>query len=243
MSQNAAQSIPSGMSTKVGAVNNSAGYGVGTTTLTVDTFSGAVTTGSYVQIAGDDFPQRITGHTETTGATTQIVISPGLKNAVADNAVCTAYTPGAVNNSGGYAVGWGKPIVYDTWAVDPQVGMVVAFNTATPVYTVIQVDTGAKTILLDRPLEAAIADNDLISQMPPGQMNFAFLRNALGMVIRPLALPPAETGVRGAVANYNGLAMRAVLTYDGNAQATLVTLDMLWGIKVFDTALGAVLLG
>jgi hypothetical protein len=241
MCQNASQ-VSTGNTTKAGAVNNTAGYPIGTTTITVDGFTGAVTTGGWVTFAGDDTPQRITAHTETTGNTTQIVISPGLYVGIADNAVVTAYTPGAVNNASGYAAGWVKEITVDGFTVAPKVGQLVTFGTATDVYSIIQVN-GTTGITLDRPLDAAIVDDAVVGIGPPGQANFSFLRNAMGMVIRPLALPPAPTGVNGSVINANNLSMRAVLTYDGNAQGTLVTLDMLWGVKVFDTALGAVLFG
>jgi hypothetical protein len=60
-------------------------------------------------------------------------------------------------------------------------------------------------------------------------------------VTRPLALPRAGTGVRSAVASYNGLSIRATMGYNMTKQATQVTLDLLAGVKTLDTNLGAVM--
>jgi hypothetical protein len=40
-----------------------------------------------------------------------------------------------------------------------------------------------------------------------------------------------------------GLSMRATITYNGEKQGTLVTLDMLLGVAILDTNLGAVMFG
>ena len=174
-----------------------------------------------------------------------ITTSQALKTAVVDDAVVTVWGVGAVNLSGGYATGYAKPIVYDTFTQDPQVGQGVTFNTSTILYGVIQVDTIGKTILLDRPLEEVngIANNDAINLLPSGSYNLGFHRNALTLVTRPLALPMPGTGARAGVANFGGLSMRVTMTYDGNKQGTLVTLDTLLGVKVLDQKLGAILLG
>ncbi|KKM98411.1 hypothetical protein LCGC14_1158160, partial [marine sediment metagenome] len=63
------------------------------------------------------------------------------------------------------------------------------------------------------------------------------------LVTRPLAAPAAGTGALSFVANFNGLSMRIVITYDGTKQGHLVTCDLLCGVKVLDTRLGAVMLG
>lgn len=235
-------SVSAGNSTLAGAINNASGYAIGATVLTVDSFTGAVATGNYISIAGDASPQRITAHTETLGNTTSITIAPGLRTAVVDNAVVTSYTSGAVNFSGGYAAAYASNIVYDTFTVDPQVGHLLSFGTAAPIYSVIQVNTTAKTILLDRPLDLAIADNAIINLGPPGDYSFAFHRNALALVCRPLAPPREGVGARSAVINAGGLSMRSTISYNGTKQGLLVTLDMLLGVAVLDTHLGAVML-
>lgn len=81
---------------QVGAVNNGGGYSAGASTMTVDGFSAAVTTGDIVTIAGSKASgtnrltrHKITAHTESTGATTSITFTPALSANVADNAVIT----------------------------------------------------------------------------------------------------------------------------------------------------------
>lgn len=225
--------------TVVGAVNQ-ASAAKGATTLTVDGFAAAISAGSWFTVAGDDSPQRVVS--TVGGATpTSITFTPGLRLGVLDNAAVTVYTPGAVNFSGGYAKGWPLGITVSGFAVAPKVGQMVSFGTAADVYSIIDV-TGTTEIVLDRPLDAAINDTDKVGVGPAGEYNFAFLRNALAMVVRPLALPRAGTGANGALVNLNGLSMRAVLTYNGEKQGTLVTLDMLLGFQVLDDNLGGVLL-
>lgn len=241
MCQNAS-SIAAGNTAKTGAVNLSAGYAVGTTVLTVNTFTNAVATSSWCFIDGDDTPQQITAHTETLSATTSITISPGLRKAVVNTAAITVLTPGAVNFSAGYAAGWSKEIVVNTFSVAPQVGQSVTFAAQTAKYTIIQVNA-LIGITLDRPLDAAIANSDAVNILPRGEYNFAFHRNALALVCRPLAQPRPGIGATSAVVNLNGLSVRATISYNGTKQGTLVTLDCLLGVAILDTNLGGVLLG
>lgn len=242
MAQNQPYSLAASTDRVTGAINNAAGYAVGAKTFTVDALSAAITVGTWVSIAGDNTPLQVAS--SVGGATpTSITVLQGLQTAVADNAVVTLWAVGKVNNAAGYASGWAKEIIYDTFTLDPQVGQGVSFGTAATLYGVIAVDTVGKTILLDRPLEAALADNDNINVLPAGSYNFAFHRNAVALVTRPLALPMQGTGARAGVASYNGLSMRVVMTYDGNKQGTLVTVDTLCGVKVLDGNLGSVMLG
>lgn len=239
--------VATGNTTVTGAVNNSGGYAAGTTTMTVDGLSAALPVNSWFTVAGDMTPQRIIS--STGGATpTAVVFWPGLKYAVADDAVITRYVPGQINNSGGYAAGYSKEITVDTFSVAPRVGQFVSFGVSTsstfatnPYYTVIQVN-GTTGITLDRPLDVAVSDDDKVNIGPAGHYNFAFHRNAIALVVRPLALPPAGTGARAANINHKGLGIRAVITYDGQAQGTRVTLDLLCGVCVLDNLLGGVFL-
>lgn len=85
-----------GTGAKVGAVNNASGYAAAATTMTVDGFSAAVTTGDYFTVVGSKATgtnvltrHKITAHTETSSATTSITFTPGLSASVLDNAVIT----------------------------------------------------------------------------------------------------------------------------------------------------------
>lgn len=239
--------------TSAGAVNNSGGYAAGTTALVVDGITGEIGANTWLTIAGDTTPQRVVSHTETTGNTTGLVLYPGLNAAVADNAVITFITPGAVNLSGGYAAGFvasstGAGIKYDTTSSNlPKVGQFVTFGTSAsnsptvnPVYTIVRVN--GDEIHLDRPLIVGIANDDKINFGPGGGYNLAFHKNAIAFVNRPLAQPMSGTGVRTAVRSYQDVALRASISYDASLQEHRVTLDMLYGVQVMDTSLGGVLL-
>lgn len=247
MCQNA-MSVPTGNSVTTGAVNNASGYPAGyskSSNIAVDLITGAVTTGTWLTIAGDNTPYRVAAHTETLGNTTAIKLDRNLQYPIVDDAVITFYTPGAVNFASGYPVGYAKEITVDNFTVAPVIGQPVTFgNGGEPadLYTIVGVN-GLTGITLDRPLEFAISDDDAVNIGPAGDYNFAFHRNAFALVCRPLAQPRPGTGALSAVVNYNDLSMRATITYQGKDQGHLVTLDMLLGVAILDQNLGAVLLG
>src|SRR5436190_5465569 len=88
MSQNMAGVVsnPTTLPVTIGAVNNAGGYAKGTTTMTVDGLSAAVTAGQWFTVAGDDTPQQIVS--SVGGATpTSLTFYPGLRSAVANDAV------------------------------------------------------------------------------------------------------------------------------------------------------------
>lgn len=233
------QNVPSVISAAVvvsGAINNAAGYPAGTTVLTVDGFSAAITTGSWITING--LPYRVTA---TSGGATPvgITIAGGLLAAVLDNDVVKSNNASLVNFGAGYAAAWYKPIVYDT--VTPIRGGQLVSDGAN-YYSAID-GTDATNLVTDRPLAAALADNAVLGLGPTGEYGLAFHRNAIAFVTRPLATPRKGTGALSSVANYNGLGLRVTITYDGKAQGHRVTLDMLCGVKTLDTNLGCVILG
>lgn len=239
-----APTISSGNTTSAGAINNGAGYGIGTTVLTVDGITGAIAVGTWLTIAGEMYPHRVSAKTDTLGNTTSITLETGLKKAVADDAVITFYTPGAVNNAAGYAAGWAKEITIDGFTVAPQVGQIVTFGTnlAHGKYTIVDTN-GLVGITLDRPLAEALVDDQSVNIGPAGSYNLAFHRDAIALVVRPLALPRPSKGVEAGVENFGGLSIRVVISYDAERQGSLVTVDMLAGIAVLDDDLGGVLLG
>lgn len=237
-------SVPTGGTVVTGAINNASGYGVGVKTFTVDLLSASIANGTFFTVGGDMVPMRVVS-TVGSGTPTSITADRGLKHAVVDDAAITLYTPGTVNLSAGYAKGWAKEIVITPPTVLPVVGQLIAFtdNTHTDQYTIVSVNSGATQILLDRPLEAAIANSDSVFVGPPGDYNIAFHKNCLALVVRPLAPPRAGVGALSAVVNHNGFSMRATVTYDGNKQGHLVTLDMLFGVAILDSLLAAPVYG
>lgn len=208
---------------------------------------GEIVQGQYFTCVGDMTPLRASAVSAGTASYTVTTTRPTLR-AIADGAVLQPYAQGAV--VGAVASGYVKEISVDGTGV-PHVGQLVSFNNTgggairTPEYMICQVtdNTTYYDILLDRPLETALADNDVVNYGPNGEYNFAFHRNAVALVNRPLALPMDGTGARAAVASYNDMSMRVVITYDGLNQGHRVTLDGLFGVAVLDKNLGGVLLG
>lgn len=217
---------------------------VGALTLATDGWAAAtdIVAGDWIIVNG--MPNRVESVSGTWASVSTVMtltLKYGLTNGAADNAVVVAYKKVLVNNSGGYAIGWNKAIAYDGTGTgyEPQVGQSVQIGSA--VYTVIDKPTSV-TLLLDRSLEAAVADDAAIQPLPHGSYNFAFHRNALTVAVRPLPPVPAGTGARSATINYNDLTVRATMGYDMTTQNMIVTLDFLMGVQVLDTNLGALLL-
>lgn len=223
-------------------VNNASGYAAGTTTMAIDTGTTAFTANMWFTVAGDGIPHRVI--TGGASSVTTLVFTPPLQSAVANNAIITNYTPGAVNFGGGYAAGYNKEITVNGFTVAPAVGQLVSFGAVgtNAVYTIIDVN-GLIGITLDRSLEASIANTAAVNISPAGEYNFAFHKNAIALVTRPMELPRQGIGAAAANVNYNGLSVRVVLTYDGLMQGTRVTLDILAGVKTLDSNLGALMIG
>jgi hypothetical protein len=218
-----------------GAINNSGGYAAGSTALTVDGFSAAISNGSYVTIAGDDRPRRVSATTGA-GTPTVITLTEGLDFAVANDAVVTVYTPGALTAT--YASGYVRKLAVS--GTTPTVGQLVAFGTATAVYAVIAVESGYITV--DRPLDSGVSSGDKCCYGPAGDYSLFANRNAIALVSRPLSPVPSELGVRSGVINANGVSIRATVAYNSTKQGTQVTLDSLFGVKVLNANLGIPLL-
>jgi len=239
-----APSIAAGNTTEAGAINNVGGYAAGDTALTVDTFTSPVADleGGWVTIAGDMTPQKITGGADTAGAMTTMNIWPGLQSAVIDTAVITAYVPGDINLLAGYSANWSEEMVIDGFTVAPKNGQLISTLAASTgkLYGALETPTTTE-ILLDRPLEVALANDARIGVGPAGEYGFAFNKNAIAFVNRPLASPNPGTGVRSYVANLNGFSVRVTMSYDGKGRGTLVVIDMLCGVKVLNEDLGALL--
>ena len=227
------------------------------TTLYLDS-TAAVSVGDMITVAGDMVPQRVTASTDTSVTGSDVVtITPGLRDAVAVDAAVNSYLAGAVDvasdeDYSSYAVNHYDYIRIGGFTAGklPQVGQQIYLaGTVGYTYTIIDIDTPTYNsttdvaVLLDRPLDELISGTAVASLYPSGNYGFAFHRNALAFVSRPLAAPRAGTGALSAVANYNDVGIRIVITYDGVRQGHLVTVDLLCGVKVLDTNLGAVLLG
>lgn len=241
--QNMASVGDADKTSSVALINLAAGYAAGTTTFVTDTGAAAIANNTFITIDGDNTPLRVVSTTGGATPTAITVAAPGLRAAVANNAIVTKFIPGTT--AAAYGVGYSKELTYAGFTIEPQVGQMVTFglDPTSPVYVVIDVDTDNNTITLDRPLTVAVANGGACNLGPSGNYNFAFHRDAIALVTRPLAAPKAGTGALSAVINYNGFSIRATITYDGNKQGHLITLDLIFGIAILEEELGAVLLG
>jgi len=216
----------------------------------VDISSYVAVAGEFIILAGNDQPTWATAVADSMGDTTAVTLNEALKYAVANGAAITAYSPGAADGAS-YTAGYSKEIVIDGMAANKNLikGQLLAFGSTTGTrhtYTVVEVVSSTSTsttVLLDRPLDSAVADNAAAFPGPAGALNPAFTRNCVAMVSRPLALPQAGEGARSFVANFNDISVRATMQYDIDTQGTKVVLDLLYGVAVLDSNLGTVLLG
>ena len=219
--------------------------------LTCTTDGSVIDAGQYFTLENDEQPLRCTvvsGAAVTFNRPLRVAVPAATSNLI-------EYIQGAVDLTGHagvttYPIGYAKQIRVDGVG-DPHVGQLVSFSSGatlrTGEYSIIDVEvvTANTTwlITLDRPLEAALLDGDIVNYGPIGDYNFAFTRNALALITRPLAKPKSGTGALSGIANYNNLSIRVVITYDGDKQGHLVTLDVLAGVKVLDVDQGAVMYG
>jgi len=106
-----------------------------------------------------------------------------------------------------------------------------------------ETSTNTTGITLDRPLAAAVAEDDFIDLGPSGEYNFAFQRNCLALVVRPLVIVPSGLGAMCAAASFDDISLRVTVSYEGREQGILVTVDLLCGVATLDTNLAAVMVG
>lgn len=236
-------SIPTGNTTETGAINNADGYAAGTTSIAVDGFSGSdPLAGEWITVAGDMTPQKITAYTGSAAGTA--TISPGLANAVVNNAEVTLYSSGAVNLAAGYAADIDTALTIDGFTVAPKNQQLITFDdtilASDDLYGAMGTPT-TTSINLDRKLETALTNNLIMGIGPAGDYCLALHPEAIALVMRPLAPPIPGVGVQSAVASYNGYSIRVTFSYDSDYQGTVVTVDTLCGVKVLNASLGAVL--
>ena len=245
LAQNVPYCNPLTADTVAGSVTSATPAGT-TGAIAVPVSGYVVSAGEYVVLAGNDQPTVATAATGTTDTAT-ITLDEALKYDVAASAVATVYKKCAVK--GAYIAGHIDKIEVDgfTASKPPKVGQMVSFGTGSSrhTYTVIESEAGesCQQILLDRPLEANVADNADVFPGPAGAFNLAFQREALALVTRPLAIPNAALGVASGIGVYNDIAMRVSMQYSIDAGGTVVNCDILAGVKELDTNLAVVLLG
>lgn len=238
--------LPSGYSdVATGTVTNAlAANGSGSQACSVTGYTANV--GEYAVVSGNDQPTYLTAATTGAGNTTAVTLNEANKYATAAAATITIYK--ACTVSGAYAAGYAKEVLVNGWTNAPAAGQVVSFGTGANRrnYTVNEStlsSAGVQALLLDRPLEVALANADLAFPGPAGSLNWAVTPNAVALVSRPLAIPPSDLGVKAAVANFDGISIRVVMQYDSSIGGTRVNIDMLAGVAVLDSLQCVPLLG
>jgi len=245
LSQNVPSLTTAAADIATGTITNAlAAGGSGSQACTITGYE--VSVGEFITVAGNDQPTRATAVTASTH-TTALTLDEANKYATLSSAAVTAYKSCDVN--GAYDAGYTKEIVLDGWTANkaPQVGQLLAFGTTTRhTYTIIESRlsaSGEQSVMLDRPLEYSLSNNDLAFPGPAGTFNFAFHKNALALVSRPVAAPRANSGVMSAVASSENLGMRVTMQYDTVKMGTRVNMDLLYGYAVLDTNLAVAFLG
>lgn len=212
------------------------------TTVAQDTTN--IIAGCYVWFEEEGSVHRISSLSGTNPE--DITLTEGLTAPLTAASVVKVAEACFVNLVGGYAADWSQEIALDGFTATkfPQVGQLVTFGTgaSSHTYTVIAASETDSEILLDRPLSAALANNDPCFPGPAGGANLAFTRDAVALVNRPLITVPSDTGARCFVADYDGLAMRVTMQYDSKAQGMRVTFDLLCGVAILDERLAVRLL-
>ena len=249
MCQNAPSSVGAPVTAITALVDLSAGYDIGDTVIHCDTAGDQFAVGQWISIGG--VLHQVTALGTIATQDIDVTISPGLRVAVADDAVVTIGDTGLINDASDYAVGYNKELTVDGIVGVIPVGTLVSFATVgTPnvilsgIYSVIATTGATNTtgITLNRSLDVAVTDNDVVTFSPPADVNFAFHKNAIALVSRPLAPAPAGLAI-SSTANMGGVGVRITITYNGSSQGVLVTVDLLCGVKVLNTAYGATLIG
>lgn len=242
MDQNMPYSDVTDADTATGVTDNAEAAGSTVVETTVASAADIVA-GVYVTFEGEGKPYRASAAANNP---VDFTLTEGLRDAVASGADVVVYKAAAVDTTA--AAGYAKEITIDgmTSGKELQLGQGITFGTGanSHSYTIIAVDNsvaGESVVLLDRPLEASIADSDVCFPMPAGGWNLAFHRDAVALVNRPLATVPADTGARSFVASFDGLSMRVTMQYDSSKQGMRVTFDLLCGVAVLDDRLAVVL--
>lgn len=251
MAQNTPSTIGIPTSSITALVDLTAGYAIGDTIIHLDVDGSNAEAGMWITF-DNGVVHIITATANLASEDVDVTIDPPLRAAVANDKTVVMGARGLCDEAADYAAGYAKELVIDGITGIIPVGTGVKLLTVgTPnvaladVYAVIETTEVAGDtveIVLNKPLATIWTENDVVMFTPPARHNFAFHKNALALVSRPLAPAPAGLAL-SSVANFGGIGIRVTMTYDGVKQGTLVTVDLLCGIKVLDTALGAVLIG
>lgn len=205
-----------------------------------------VLAGGYFTVAGDLTPLRVL----STAATYNLTTTRAVREATTSGNALRWFTQGAVDSpaAADYPIGHTGFVHVDTLAAGPHVGQLVSFGSGASAgaeYVICEVlnkATNDYDLVLDRGLDAVVSDGDKVNYGPQMNMNFAFHRNAITLVNRPLEVAAGAAGANMAVASSRNISIRVSTSWSQDAKALKVSVDALFGVKTLDTDLGCVLL-
>jgi len=216
-----------------------ASAGATSLTLNVGTYAGTgLVVGSWFYVNDAGYPHRVLTVTGgIAGQPASITFTPELVQNVASGTSITATK--TTTTTAAFAAGYMGPIAIAAPAYPLTVGQMISFGSE--YHAVIRV-VDSTHILLDRPLEAAVSSGAVMGISPAGNYNFMMTRDAIGIAMRSLHLPPTigNNNVSGAIMESpdTGIPMRVVTSYDAAYQKTRVTMDLLMGITVLNPVAG-----
>lgn len=153
--------------TKLGAVNNVAGY-TAALTMAVDGITGVIPTGATFLITGESGTptHTVTSHSETSGNTTSITFTTAA-TAANDDVITFSHNGGAVNQPNGYTAATTMVVDGFTGAVAVGDRFTVAGETGLPVHTIsAHSETSTNTTSITFSPSATVADNAVITVLP-----------------------------------------------------------------------------
>jgi hypothetical protein len=208
--------------------------------------------GEFVVVSGNDQPTwaaAVDGSSKAVTLNEPNAYATTAGTAVARYKACAVAAPVAAGYTGNtsYAAGWAEDVVLGSYGAGaaPQIGQLVAFGSGAgrALYVIIETTTvgNATAVLLDRPLDYAVAVADPAYPGPMGSFNIAMHKNALALVTRPLATTHAA-GIEFGVQEDYGMGIRIAMQHKIN-EGLVIAVDMLAGVAVLDTRLAVPLLG
>jgi hypothetical protein len=148
---------------KPGAVNNAAGYPVGTTTIAVDSFNGALGDGDTFTLDYYATEYTVTDHSETVGNTTSITFTPPLEFAANDDSVISAERIAYVLNDEGAYPSYAILSIYGlSGKLNAADTFRIAWEFGNPLHTIFSTtESGGNTVIIDFAVEVAPPVSDV----------------------------------------------------------------------------------
>ncbi len=199
--------------------------------------------GEYWVFASNGQPTYITA----TSAATNVTLNEPLKYAIGASEPAVHYLKGTVEATN-FSAGYQKEItVTHTANKNLQKGQILSFGTTTRQnYTIIEstvVDTTHTSVLLDRPLDVAVASGADCFPGPAGSINPVWHPDALAFVSRPMHSFGNQFGALSSVFAADGIGINITMQHNSDKGGLDINMTLLAGIAELNSAMGVALLG